>query len=366
MSHSKERAEKNCLNCGAAVYGKYCHICGQENIETKENFWSLVTHFIYDITHFDGKFFSTLKYLLLRPGFLSVEYIQGRRNSYLNPIKMYVFTSAIFFILFFLVFKPEEIIKESNSEVENLTVNEIKKELLAEKSLNERTIKALGLKRAKKEQIERKITLINNDLDSLSKDTTRLKERLHYFYNQKNTVIDFGNYRTVKEYDSIQNTLPNEKKRGWLPNALERKGAIINEKYKNEASAKLIEVFFHKLPQILFISLPIFSAMLYLLNIRRKKYYVEHSIFSIHLYIATFIIMLLMIISSNVLPKQLDDWINPILFISVFLYLYKAMRTFYKQSRVKIVLKMILLNFTMLFVVAILFVSFFLLSFFTI
>lgn len=366
MSHSKERAEKDCLNCGAAVYGKFCHICGQENIETKETFWSLITHFIYDITHFDGKFFSTLKNLLFKPGFLSYQYIIGRRNSYLNPIKMYVFTSAFFFISFFYIFHPEEMINQSNQELESLTASEIKKELISEKTLNEKAIKALGLKTSKKEQIQRKIKLINNDLDSLAKDTTRLKERLHYFFEQKNNVIDLGNYKSVKEYDSIQSTLPNAKKRNWLSSLIERKAAMINEKYRHEASSKLIEVFLHKLPQILFVSLPIFAGILYLLNFRRRKYYVEHGIFSIHLYIATFIIMFLMITSNNILPEQLDDWLNPILFISVFIYLYKAMRNFYNQSRIKTMLKLILLNSVMLFVILILFISFFLLSIFTI
>ncbi|MCW3112565.1 MAG: hypothetical protein JWR18_961 [Segetibacter sp.] len=69
MSHFKERKEKNCLNCNAQVQGRYCQVCGQENVEPKETFGHLVTHLIYDITHLDGKFFSSLKYLLFKPGF---------------------------------------------------------------------------------------------------------------------------------------------------------------------------------------------------------------------------------------------------------------------------------------------------------
>ena len=101
MSHRPQRKEKNCLNCGTIVQGKFCHICGQENVEPKETFWGMVTHFFYDITHFDGKFFVTLKDLLFRPGFLSAEYMKGRRVSYLNPIRMYIFTSAVFFSYLF-------------------------------------------------------------------------------------------------------------------------------------------------------------------------------------------------------------------------------------------------------------------------
>ena len=111
MSHRPERKEKNCLNCGTTVQGKYCHVCGQENVEPKETFLGMVTHFFNDITHFDGKFFTTLKDLLFKPGFLSAEYMKGRRMRYLNPIRMYVFTSAIFFLIFFSVTDPDSTFK---------------------------------------------------------------------------------------------------------------------------------------------------------------------------------------------------------------------------------------------------------------
>ena len=89
------------MNCNAVVAGRYCQVCGQENIAPKESAWHLITHFFYDITHFDGRFFSTVKYLLLKPGFLTAEYTRGRRMSYLHPVRMYVFTSAFFFLLYF-------------------------------------------------------------------------------------------------------------------------------------------------------------------------------------------------------------------------------------------------------------------------
>src|SRR4030095_10871822 len=116
----------NCLNCGTAVMGRYCHVCGQENIEPKESFWHLVTHFFNDVTHFDGKFFITLKDLLLKPGFLTKEYMIGKRASYLNPVRMYVFTSAIFFLLFFSFFRSKEPTKIS-ATVNGKTLEQIDK-----------------------------------------------------------------------------------------------------------------------------------------------------------------------------------------------------------------------------------------------
>src|SRR5688500_18211338 len=101
VSHSRERSEKTCLNCNAQLHGRFCHVCGQENTDPRESLWSIITHFFNDITHFDGKFFKTAGNLLVRPGFLPQEFLKGRRARYLHPIRLYVFTSAVFFLVFY-------------------------------------------------------------------------------------------------------------------------------------------------------------------------------------------------------------------------------------------------------------------------
>ena len=106
MSHQPERKEKDCLNCGTIIAGRFCQVCGQENIVPHQPVGSLILHFIYDIFHFDGKFFETLKYLLFRPGYVPAQFIAGKRISYLDPIRMYLFTSAIFFPDLFCHQKP--------------------------------------------------------------------------------------------------------------------------------------------------------------------------------------------------------------------------------------------------------------------
>jgi len=95
------RTENNCLNCGATLQGKFCHVCGQENLQIKESFGHLMNHAISDYFHFDEQFFNTLKPLLFQPGKLTTEYMAGKRMSYLHPVKMYIFISLIFFVLLF-------------------------------------------------------------------------------------------------------------------------------------------------------------------------------------------------------------------------------------------------------------------------
>jgi hypothetical protein len=95
------RHENNCLNCGTTLEGKYCHNCGQENLEIKETFGHMMNHAISDYFHFDHQFFHTLKPLFFKPGYLTNEYMAGRRAQYLHPVKMYIFISLVYFLLFF-------------------------------------------------------------------------------------------------------------------------------------------------------------------------------------------------------------------------------------------------------------------------
>src|SRR5436190_13319548 len=98
MSHKKYRSETTCLNCGTEVSKKFCPECGQENLETRENFFHLVGHFVSDYFHFDSKFFRSLAPLFAKPGFLTKEYWQGRRVHYIHPLRLFFFVTIIFMI----------------------------------------------------------------------------------------------------------------------------------------------------------------------------------------------------------------------------------------------------------------------------
>jgi len=136
------RHENDCLNCGTELEGKFCHHCGQENLQIKENFGHLMNHAISDYFHFDHQFFHTLKPLLLQPGKLTNEYMAGRRVQYLHPIKMYIFISLIFFIL---IFKHGQ--EEKKDDFKNLNNKEksaiLKRKLDANPNLSEFQKKAL-------------------------------------------------------------------------------------------------------------------------------------------------------------------------------------------------------------------------------
>lgn len=99
MSHKKYREEKNCLNCGTEVMGKFCQNCGQENVEQRDNFFHMVGHFISDYLHFDSKFFRSLIPLIIKPGFLTKEYWEGKRTRFIPPLRLFFFVTILFVLV---------------------------------------------------------------------------------------------------------------------------------------------------------------------------------------------------------------------------------------------------------------------------
>jgi hypothetical protein len=361
LSHVPQRKEKDCLNCGTIVQGKYCHVCGQENVVPKESFWHMVTHFSYDITHFDSKFFTSLKDLLFKPGFLSKEYMNGKRASYLHPVKMYVFTSAIFFLLFFSFFSPKSNFKVSDPEdmtgterLEELNRLEkkliINKELLADSSVD-RKLKKLADMRDTTRPVTR------SDFEQL--DSTKLEINISGRSN---------NYTSVGQYDSAQQALPSAERDNWFMRRLIKKEIAINNKYRYDPKAaldKLVNTVIHRLPYMLFISLPLFALILKLLYVRRKNfYYADHGVFTIHLYIFTFILMLI-VFTMGTLSNKGWGFLNLVIILLVlwlFVYLYLAMKRFYGQSRWKTIIKFIFAAALSLLMMTILLTFFFLFS----
>ncbi len=327
MSSTAERKEKNCLNCNATVLGRYCHVCGQENIEPRETFRHMLTHFVFDLFHFDGKFFRTMKYLLLRPGFLAQEHLRGRRMDYLHPIRLYIFTSAFFFLFFFMV-SPSTIDGKMN----------------------------IGDKR----------------IDSTANVKTD---------SVQNELIKFDRqFSNLKQYDSVQRSLPESKRDGFVVRKLQRQNLILKEKYPSSKVliSKILDVFAHQFPKMLFVSLPLFALLLYILYARKKQYYyADHVVFTLHFYSTVFILIFLAICLNLMLDwtgvyvisdKEGKNFLNGAMrseYISLVIGFYwcRSLRNFYGQSRRKTILKFVLQLLINMLVFSILFLLFFLFSF---
>ena len=349
MSHSKERVEKNCLNCNAQVLGKYCHICGQENILPKESVRHLINHYFQDITHFDGKFFSSIKLLIFKPGYLSTQYVRGKRSAYINPIRMYVFTSALFFLIFFsFVQKDKEIeIATPAASVNNIKTLQKEKDSLEKKLLVQRDSLKIKTEKKRIEDLKKAIKVVPSIPDSLEKIS-----------NPNTKLVIFSNdYISAKRYDSVQQKLPLDKRDGWLIKKINYRIIELKNKYNNDAGkimTAILHKFRHSFSQLLFLSLPFFAILLKLLYIRQKQlYYVNHLIVTIHLYCAVFILLLIIFGCNGLEDKfhwSIFSWLATIFSVAIIFYQYKVLYNFYQQSRSITILKFLILNFLMIII----------------
>jgi len=89
--------DHTCRNCGAAITGNYCHMCGQETRLHAPSFGEFLHEFIGHYVALEGRLWGTITRLLFRPGLLTTEYIAGRRKRYVEPLRLYLSLSIIFF-----------------------------------------------------------------------------------------------------------------------------------------------------------------------------------------------------------------------------------------------------------------------------
>ena len=349
MSHQPERKEKDCLNCGTIVQGRYCQQCGQENILPHQNFWSLTKHFVYDVLHFDGKFFETLRQLLFKPGYVAKQYVKGKRVCYLDPIRMYLFTSAIFFLVFFAFNQIEIKYDQDKGDMRLTRVQRFEYASLLNQQLN------AG---------DADITL-NKQLTYLL-DTTYVID-LKVDSSKKVTDTTFPVKYKSREYLMVARKIgPNNENdefegESWIDRKMHEKWTAYKNKYGDDQKlffTNLLDGFMHRLPYVLFLSLPFFALILKLLYIRRKNFfYSDHAVFTLYHYIFSFILLLIYFLIA-----ELQEWtgfgvfnfIAALLLFSGGVHLLVAMKRFYGQTKLKTFGKFILLNIMGLFVISLL------------
>jgi hypothetical protein len=88
----------HCANCGTELAGEYCQSCGQHLLDNPSlAIRPFIRQFTRELLHLDFKTVHTLV-ALFRPGFLTKEFLDGRRARYLTPLRLYFLSAAIFFV----------------------------------------------------------------------------------------------------------------------------------------------------------------------------------------------------------------------------------------------------------------------------
>ena len=340
MSHGKLRAEKNCLNCGHIVEEHYCPHCGQENTENRQPFHYLFTHFFEDFTHYDGQFWKTIKYLLFYPGKLTKIYLSGKRQQYVPPVKLYIFISFVtFFIASFITIN-------NHSDQKEVSIDSLQNEISEQKAIQD-LFNNPNLSKEDSIDLREAMRLIPGDKqiqDSLNDDNSYLSEN----------TASISKVKSLADYDSITTAKNSTLRKILRPFAKKYYELKENKTPVEEIVQSFVTVFMHTFPKALFFYLPVFAFILYIFHNKKKWWYYDHGVFTLHyfsflLFVTAFFLILNLIEPSLIHYdwfKTLSTWIYGIGFIYVVLYFFIAHHRFYAtKKRSSILLGMLIFFF---------------------
>ena len=324
------RKENDCLNCGTILEGKFCHNCGQENLEMKESFGHMMNHAISDYFHFDHQFFSTLKPLFTKPGFLTNEYMAGRRANYLHPVKMYIFISLVYFVVLF----------QTGHTLMNVHTN-VRGSQSAQKAIDSvmkdpkipAYIKKSLIEKIKKESISS--TPQNNTVNYMTEDKAANEKASAYFLSPT------SNDSTYSAYLIDQQKLPEQKRDGIIEQYYNKKAYAYKAAYGSRTQEVVLDEFKHNIPKMMFLLLPLCALILMVTFRNNKKYYVEHLIYSFHLHCFIFLFLAIIMLLQWIIPSEaVNGFLSFLSLIAIAYYVYRSLRIVYGRSRWRTISKL--------------------------
>jgi len=312
----------DCRNCGACLRGQYCGTCGQRSRGRLISLWELISDAFGDLLELDSRLWQTLIPLMVRPGRLTYDYLQGRRARYMPPFRMYLVLSLLFFVVAFfdpredfsLLFEPQP---ELSSEQAAIEAEERKQEIL----------------------------------DELTEDGIITGDELpdEIKANGNGFNIQFDDDGTVVDSDCNVDASDLEELPDWLARRLtvERLQRVCERTHLDNGRA-FLDNLLDNIPAALIVLLPLMAFVLKALYPLSKRYYVEHLLFFVHFHAFFFLILSLQILFMRLsallrIPETIAILSIVIVSFYIPIYLYVAMRRVYGQGRIITFLKYITL-----------------------
>jgi len=229
-----------CLNCENDISEEdnFCPRCGQVNDLQKVSLKQYLSAYFDDFLSFDSRLLRTIVQLIFKPGYVTKNYVEGKRMMYVNPFKLYLQITILFFLVVGLFqtidkFKPEaqsssNIIDELNSEQGMVALDSIKSEALKELEKNDVQLDSITLSK-----IQTGFQGVSINPDSIQ---SRVKKQ-----SDKNSLQLFAYVDSIIDSPGLLNNLKNDsvsssEKDSLLINilrAIDQKAKVLNDDDKD-------------------------------------------------------------------------------------------------------------------------------------
>ena len=320
-------AAADCLNCGTRLRGQYCGTCGQRSRSRLISLWGLVSDAFGDLFEIDSRLWRTLIPLVLRPGSLTHDYLQGRRARYMPPFRMYLVLSVVFFLVAF--FDPREqlsLLFEEPVAADTGAAADAGRETQHAAAGSGQDDEAVDAQRAVVDELIREGVIAREELpEEMFDEAGAFNLRLD---------ADEGSLVRCDIDQSDLDDLPD-----WLARRLtvERMQHVC-ERTQIDNGRALFNELLDNIPAALIVLLPLMALVLKILYPLSRRYYVEHLLFFVHFHAFFFLILTVQVLFARFgalagLPEAVTTLALVVASLYIPVYLFVAMRKVYGQGR---------------------------------
>ncbi len=340
----------HCENCGAELQGHWCAQCGQPAIEYRRSFRYVVSDLLNEFLNWDSKFFTTIALLILKPWRLTNEFLAGKRVRYVNPLRLYLLASILFFFAVNYGAKgihidPTKFPEEKQAEIAAAIADkrgEIEAELSKDNLTPEQRRKAqktLDYLTKPKASATTTPTPEETPSPSAAPGASPTAEAGPQKYGP---VGD----RPFAVFDDAKSTTPFER---WIETRAKEK--------MGEHGTKMglfISTLFSNLPYMMLCCIPLFALVLKLLYVRHRRFYIDHLIYALHIhtffYAGVMLIVLATIGLIRFVPGAIAGWVIALLWVAFVTQIFLSIRYVYRQGWLLSVFKFLFGGFVYLIV----------------
>ena len=315
----------HCENCGAELQGHWCAQCGQAAVEYRRSFRYVVADLLNEFLNWDSKFFTTIALLILKPWRLTNEFLAGKRVRYVNPLRLYLLASILFFFAVNygakgINFDASKLGPKDRADLEA----ELKKEDLPPAAREK--LEAL-LRDSSPSPAPSPATNAPSPTPAPTASSDVASQPTESANEQKKEYGKIGE-RPFVAFDDAKSTTPFER---WIEaRAKEKMG---------EHGTKMglfISTLFSNLPYMMLCCIPLFACVLKVLYIRRRLFYIDHLIYALHIhtffYAGIMLIVLATIGLTRFAPGALAGWLIVLLWIAFVTQIFLSIRYVYRRG----------------------------------
>jgi hypothetical protein len=100
MQEGADSPARHCASCGATLTGPWCAACGERTRKPGEvSLREYLGEWIEALTNLEGRFWGSLRTLVIRPGQLTLDYMAGRRVRWMRPLHLFLLFNLLYFLL---------------------------------------------------------------------------------------------------------------------------------------------------------------------------------------------------------------------------------------------------------------------------